>query len=446
MEPAPPPRSAPPTATSVSLPLTGVDVDVDESDVASFKCIQLGSLLAGCLVGAVIFALTALGHTPYTWSTAHLLDSASGSTYTSTLVPASACVCYCQYGASSYPGFWLIDRLLYLHLRLASACQLRPLAWQLGVLSSTPLGQRTDAPWNDSLLVNASVTVPDGWPSNFSVPRWLNEHSGAQQQHELVQRLRNAVIVLIGDSVDRFLFRAVCGQMGARVQNFPELFGWNYSPMACRAPLNNFTVVHIHHYGVLHAWWPSTHSWVVGQNFSTTLERVQLHLPAVLSRLALRPSDVSLVQLSSGLWDLSNKNSSFRFSSHVLHRHWLPLMRSQLLDPLLSLWGPAPTRLPLILLRTTPPTRWGEPAQELIVLLNDALRLLVLEYAALGSPVELLDMATVLAERQSWCVDTHHYSEVTQLQLVNVMLHMLDEHSRRQTGAKACPAQQCRLS
>ena len=408
--------------TNDSQPTDHFDADASNDPL---QCLHLSAFLLGCLISACLLALTVFSHPMYGFVTAQLIQSSTG--------PLSRSDCYCGYGSSAYRGFWVIDRMLYLHAQLHSPCQLRPLAWQLRSLSSAASANDTEPPpWTDNLLINATVTVPDGWPANFSVGQWL----ASQEDSGLVEQLRGAVIVLIGDSLDRFLFRAVCGQMSAAIHQFEDLQGGLYAPMACRSSLNNFTVLHLHHYGVLHVWWPSSNSVARKYDF-TTEERVRVHLPQVLSRLDLRPSDVSLVQVSSGLWDLSNKNSTFAFSAHILHRHWLPLMRSQLMDPLLALWGSAPTQqLPPIVLRTSPPTRWGEASQRLVALLNEGVRSLYSEYTSRGVPVVLLEMAVMLAERQSWCMDQHHYSEVTELQRANVLLHLLLQHRRTQRKAK----------
>ena len=106
---------------------------------------------------------------------------------------------------------------------------------------------------------------------------------------------------------------------------------------------------------------------------------------------------------------------------------WLRLMREQFMEPLLSLLSRTghPRELwPLVVVKTCPPNKWGEHKQEEMSLLNEGLRAIALEYS-MFMDVQLLDLAVILTEKQSWCFDGHHYPPGVELQHASLLLNML---------------------
>lgn len=304
----------------------------------------------------------------------------------------------CHYGGPNYVGYWAVPKMVYMHYAQPS-CQLQPFAMQL---------QGANPPFS---LARVRSNLPSG--AGPTVLSWLTH------EVHVMERLTNLAIVIIGDSLDRHLFYALCRQSGAPLVRLTAFSGTaDYVPQYCRLPANNFTVINIHHFGVLQGWWPTTDSATGG--LWTTQDVFSERLPAVLDALRLRVDDVTLLQAHSGLWDLHAKNSSFVFTPEILHQRWVPLMRQQLLDPLRAF------ARSVVVLRTCPPTNWPSEQQERIASLNDAMRLLAVEYGA-----QLLDMAKILAGRQSWVYDNHHYSEETELQRANLLLNIAVEHLER---------------
>ena len=314
-----------------------------------------------------------------------------------------------------------------MHSELASPCQLRPYAMQayrmhvFPNISSQPQGDPS-LPFNIS---GAEVVLPATWPASFSLPSYL-------WGDDIIHQLRDAVIVTIGDSLDRQLAEAFCAQAGLyndflepsnRSENYKI-----YHPHYCHAPERNLTWLHVHHYGVMSGWWPT-------QDYNTmpysTRHVLETHLPDALRLRNLTMRHVSLIQLNSGLWDLHAKNSSYSFTPRLMQERWMPLMREQLMEPLLKLIhapvdGVANTNTPLLVVKTCPPNKWGEERQLDVAIVNDGLRAIAHEYAA-RTAVQLLDLAVVLAERQAWCMDGHHYAADVELQHANLLLNIWAE-------------------
>ena len=118
----------------------------------------------------------------------------------------------CLYGAASYPGFWVVDRMLYMHYELGNRCQLRPFAPNLHRLSIERSERSNVQPpaepaFNVTTLTDA--LLPYDWPASKTLlSSYLAEYDG-------LERLRGQVVLTIGDSLDFLLMKAVCSQIGA---------------------------------------------------------------------------------------------------------------------------------------------------------------------------------------------------------------------------------------
>ena len=350
-----------------------------------------------------------------------LLDKSSFHTATDVVE-----VC-CNYGSASYAGFWAIPAFLYMHNTLTSPCQMRPFAMQLGHLSNghtIPAGERD--PVDDVLDIPVEqFLAPIGWSQNFSIGTWLTSASPTA-----LDFLNDQVLVVIGDSLDRFVFASMCRKMEAITMHVDDRrftvadatggFRNDWRPRACRSLANNFTVIALHHYGVLNARFPTT---MVSNPLNTKVV-VDEVLPNMLDFLSLKVSDISMIQVYSALWDIHNKAESFQWSMAVQHAHWMPLMREQLMDPIVELVRASDSGVaPLVVVRTAPPERG--PGQS-IAEVNEGLRAIAMEYST-RLPIRLLDMAVVLASREGWLYDNMHYPRYTSLQHANLLLNMLHE-------------------
>ncbi len=158
-------------------------------------------------------------------------------------------------------------------------------------------------------------------------------------------------LLVIGDSLDRYMVNHICSITGAEVQKVDPPEFTQRRPFICSSPALEIGYFNI--FGMLRSC--DNDGVAFGQDrrlFNSTLERVAALLPDVLARFEKPPQ---YVQIGSALWDLSNG---------CVGRNWVPksyreeysLGMQRLYDYLISEEGGLSTNAS-IYWRTSPPVR-----------------------------------------------------------------------------------------
>ncbi|KAK9361808.1 hypothetical protein V1504DRAFT_450338 [Lipomyces starkeyi] len=162
---------------------------------------------------------------------------------------------------------------------------------------------RSPHKWHKDLInyVKTLQAIESYVQTSDSQPLELND-----EQKDLVRRVNwahNRRVLVLGDSIDRFMIKFFCGDLGqqAQVTKHPE-YGGDHTTMACHIPLLNFTMYHWH-VASLYTYRP-VWFWLPHVKYVPFEERFEkLFKPVWNEVVGMNGQSPDLILFQSGLWD-----------------------------------------------------------------------------------------------------------------------------------------------
>ncbi|KAK9371103.1 hypothetical protein V1509DRAFT_615793 [Lipomyces kononenkoae] len=148
---------------------------------------------------------------------------------------------------------------------------------------------------NTLQAVENQTTTTDAKPIDFTA-----------EQQDLISRVNwvhNRRVLVLGDSVDRFMIKFFCRDLGqeAKIENDPD-YGGDHTTMACHIPLFNFTIYHWH-VASLYTFRPEWF-WLPHVKYVPFEERFdKLFKPVWHEVIGMNGQTPDLILFQSGLWD-----------------------------------------------------------------------------------------------------------------------------------------------
>ena len=247
--------------------------------------------------------------------------------------------------------------------------------------------------------------------------------------------LYHRVIVIIGDSIDRYGVLDTCGlwrdssidttavdckHNWHRYNDSTENMRWeNYGDSSVYLSKYNFTIIHMHHFGVLSKLTPTG-----GFEYTpSTSQVIQYYTVRALHERNLSIDDVSLVVMQSNLWDVLDKwDSRIDMTGGNVQATWINLAVNEMIHPVINTFTAAHTG---IVYRTAPTTIAKHIPSPSVNNLNSAGRMLSERYSmylwdyALQSPS--YEPATYRTD------DVHSLPQVS-YNYMNMLLSILKSH------------------